>query len=175
MLKIILLILVVAIAGALVAAVFRPDSFRVERSVRIKAAPDKVFAFIDDFHRWTAWSPWEKKDPAMKRDYSGAASGNGAIYAWDGNKDVGQGRMQIVESLPHSKIRIQLNFARPMETQSTAEFTLTPQADGTEVHWAMYGPQPYIGKVMSLFVSMDKMVGKDFDAGLADLKAAAES
>ncbi|HWU53317.1 MAG TPA: SRPBCC family protein [Tahibacter sp.] len=175
MFKLIALIVVVVVVGVLVAAAFRPESFRIERSIRIKAPPEKIYAFIDDFHRWTAWSPWEKLDPALKRDYSGAASGKDAVYAWKGNSKVGQGRMQIVEATPHSRIRIQLDFLKPFEAHNTAEFTLQPVADGTEVHWAMYGPQPYFSKLMGLFFNMDKMIGKDFEAGLASLKAGAES
>ncbi|GMV31938.1 MAG: hypothetical protein AMXMBFR59_40630 [Rhodanobacteraceae bacterium] len=175
MLKIIVLILVVAIAGVLVAAAFRPDTFRIERSIRIKAAPEKIFAFIDDFHRWTAWSPWERLDPALKRDYSGAASGKDAAYAWEGNSKVGQGRMAIVESVPHSSIRIQLDFIKPFEAHNMAEFTLRPDADGTEVRWVMYGPQPYLSKLMGLVFNMDRMIGKDFETGLANLKSAAEA
>jgi hypothetical protein len=175
MLKIVVLVLLVAIAGVLIAAAFRPDSFRIERSIRIKAAPEQIFAFIDDFRRWTAWSPWEKLDPALKRDYSGAESGKDAAYAWQGNSKVGQGRMQIIESVPHSKIRIQLDFLKPFEAHNTAEFTLRPEADGTEVLWAMHGPQPYVSKLMGLIFNMDKMIGKDFETGLANLKSAAET
>ncbi|HSX59359.1 MAG TPA: SRPBCC family protein [Tahibacter sp.] len=175
MLKIILLVVLVAIAALLVAAAFRPDSFRIERSITIKAAPEKVFALIDDFHRWTAWSPWEKLDPAMKREHSGSASGKDAVYAWEGNGKVGKGSMQIVESVPHSKVLIQLHFIKPMDTRSHAEFTLRPGGDTTEVNWAMYGPQPYMSKLMGLVFNMDKMIGKDFEKGLADLKSAAES
>lgn len=175
MLKIILLVLAVAIIGVLIAATFRPDSFRIERSIRINAAPEKVFAFIDDFHRWTAWSPWEKLDPTMKRTHSGSPSGKDAVYAWEGNGKVGQGSMQIAESVPHSKILINLHFLKPMDTRSTAEFTLTPRDGGTEVNWAMYGPAPYLSKLMGLFFNMDTMIGKDFERGLADLKSAAET
>lgn len=175
MLKIIVLILIIAIAGVLVAAAFRPDAFRIERSIRIKAAPETIFAFIDDFRRWTAWSPWEKLDPALKRDYSGATSGKDAAYAWEGNGKVGQGRMAIVESVPCSKIRIKLDFIKPFEAHNMAEFTLRPDADGTEVHWVMHGPQPYLSKLMGLVFNMDRMIGKDFETGLANLKSAAEA
>ncbi|MBL8297310.1 MAG: SRPBCC family protein [Rhodanobacteraceae bacterium] len=175
MLKTIALILVAIIACVLIAAALQPDSFRVERSIRIKAPPEKIFAFIDDFHRWAAWSPWEKLDSAMKRDYSGAASGQGAVYAWEGNSKVGQGRMQIVESSPHSVIRIQLDFLKPFEAHNTAEFRLQAEADGTEVRWAMHGPQPYLSKLMGLVFNMDKLIGKDFETGLANLKSVAET
>jgi hypothetical protein len=175
MLKIVVLVLLVALVGLLVAAAFRPDTFRIERSIRIKAAPEKIFALIDDFRRWTVWSPWERKDPALQRDYSGAASGEGAAYAWQGNSKVGHGRMQIVESTPPSRIRVRLDFLKPFEAHNTAEFTLRPDGDETEVSWAMYGPQPYLSKLMGLVFSMEKLVGKDFESGLANLKASAES
>lgn len=175
MFKIIALVVIAVIAIVLVFAAFRPDSFRYERSIRIKASPEKIYAFLDDFHRWTAWSPWEKKDPAMQRQFGGSASGKGATYAWQGNKDVGEGRMEIVESAPHGSLKIQLVFIKPFAANNMAEFTLTPAGDETEVHWAMYGPQPYVAKVMGLFLNMDKMIGKDFEAGLAALKASAES
>ncbi|TDR39991.1 polyketide cyclase/dehydrase/lipid transport protein [Tahibacter aquaticus] len=175
MFKIIVLVVIAAIAAALVAAAFRPDSFRVERSIRIKASAEKIYAYLDDFHRWTAWSPWEKLDPALAREYSGSTSGKGAIYAWQGNNKVGQGRMEIIESVPHSRLAIKLDFLKPFEAHNTAEFTLKPVGDEIALNWAMSGPQPYLFRLMGLFVSMDKMVGKDFEAGLAALKASAES
>lgn len=175
MFKIIVLVVIAAIAAALVAAALRPDSFRVERSIRIKASAEKIYAYLDDFHRWTAWSPWEKLDPALAREYSGSTSGKGAIYAWQGNNKVGQGRMEIIESVPHFRLAIKLDFLKPFEAHNTAEFTLKPVGDEIALNWAMSGPQPYLFRLMGLFVSMDKMVGKDFEAGLAALKASAES
>jgi uncharacterized protein YndB with AHSA1/START domain len=174
MLKLVLVVGVLALAAVLIAAALRPDTFRVERAIQINASADRIYPLIDDFHRWTAWSPWEKRDPALKRDYSGAASGKGAVYAWEGNKEVGQGRMEILEAVPPSRIVIKLDFFKPFEAHNTAEFTLQPGAAGTELRWAMYGPQPYLFKLMGLFFSMDKMVGKDFDDGLASIKAIAE-
>ena len=174
MLKYILLIVVLAVVALLIVAAFRPDTFRVERVIQINAPADRIYPLIDDFHRWTAWSPWEKRDPALKRDYSGAASGKGAVYAWEGNKDVGQGRMEILEAMPPSRIVIKLDFLKPFEAHNTAEFTLQPAAGGTELRWAMHGPQPYLFRLMSLLFNMDKMVGKDFEAGLASIKAIAE-
>lgn len=173
MFKVILIVIVLVIAGILVFAATRPDSFRVERSTTIKAPPDKVFAFLNDFHNWGVWSPWEKMDPNMKRTFAGAVSGQGSIYAWQGNSKVGEGRMEILEAAP-AKVVIQLDFLKPFEAHNTAEFTLTPQGDATAVNWAMYGRSPYMVKVMSLFMNMDSMIGKDFEAGLANLKAAAE-
>lgn len=174
MFKKIALAAVVLVAAVLLFAATRPDSFRVQRSTSIKASPEKVFPLIADFHAWGAWSPWEKLDPAMKRTHSGAPSGKGAAYAWDGNNDVGAGRMEIAEVVPPSRITIKLDFSRPMEGHNTAEFTLVPKGDASEVTWAMFGPNPYLSKLIGLFLDMDKMIGKDFDAGLANLKALAE-
>jgi hypothetical protein len=175
MLKIIAIIIVaVLIIGVLIFAATRPDMFRVQRSVSIKAPPEIIFAFINDFNRWDAWSPWEKKDPAMKRTFGATASGTGAVYSWEGNKNVGHGSMEIVESTPSSLVRITLDFLKPFEAHNIAEFALAAQGDTTNVTWAMYGPANFIAKLIGVFVSMDRMVGKDFEAGLANLKAVAE-
>ncbi|MBK8336403.1 MAG: SRPBCC family protein [Sterolibacteriaceae bacterium] len=174
MFKKIALAAVVLVAAVLLFAATRPDSIRVQRSTSIKAAPEKIFPLIADFHAWSAWSPWEKLDPAMKRTHSGAPSGKGAAYAWDGNNDVGAGRMEIAEVVPPSRITIKLDFSRPMEGHNTAEFTLVPKGDASEVTWTMVGPSPYLSKLIGLFLDMDKMIGKDFEAGLANLKALAE-
>jgi len=174
MFKRLLAIVVVALIAVLLYANARPDGFHIERSTTIKAPPEKVFAAIDDFKGWAGWSPWEKKDPKMQRTHSGAASGKGAVYAWTGNKDVGQGRMEVVESTPPSRLVIKLDFIQPFEAHNTAEFTLKPQGDATEVTWAMHGPQPFMAKLMGLFFSMDKLVGSDFETGLANLKTLAE-
>ena len=170
-LGIVIVLLIVVILGL---AATKPDTFRVERSTLIQAPADRVYAQLEDFHRWSAWSPWEKLDPALKRTYSGAENGVGAVYAWEGNSKVGQGRMEIREAVPASKVEIQLDFLKPFEAHNTADFTLAPQGDSTQVTWAMTGPNNFLGKVMSVFVSMDSMVGKDFETGLANLKAAAE-
>jgi len=172
-LAIIAVILLVAAAAVLVLAGMKPDTFRVERAARIEAPPQRIFGLINDFRNWASWSPWEKMDPALKRTYSGPPSGKGAVYEWDGNKKVGQGRMEIVDAAP-SRIAIKLDFLRPFEAHNNVVFTLTPQGDATLVTWAMQGPLPYLGKVMHVFMNMDRMVGKDFEAGLANLKAAAE-
>ena len=173
MLKTIAIIVVVLIAAILGYAMTMPDSFRVQRTTSIKAPPEKIFSIINDFHRWGSWSPWDKMDPEMKRTYSGAASGKGAAYAWQGNSKVGEGRMEIADTSP-SKVTIKLDFMKPFEAHNTVEFTLEPKGDSTNVTWAMYGPSEFITKVMGVFVSMDKMVGKDFETGLANLKAVAE-
>ena len=173
-LGIVAIVVVVAIACLLLFAVTRPASFTVNRSIAIKAPADKIFALIQDLHRWAAWSPWENKDPAMKRTFGGTPAGLGAVYEWTGNKNVGQGRMEIVETKAPEKVVIKLDFIKPFEAHNMAEFTLLPTGDTITVTWSMYGPSPYIAKVMGMFVSMDKMVGKDFDAGLVNLKTVAE-
>jgi hypothetical protein len=168
-------VLVVAIAAVLIIAAIKPDTFRVQRSASMKAPAEKIFAQIQDFHNWGSWSPWEKLDPQLKRTYSGADKGLGAIYEWEGNKQVGKGRMEITEATPSSKIGIKLDFFKPFEAHNTAEFTLGAQGDSTEVNWAMNGSQPFLFKVMTLFMSIDKMIGKDFEAGLANLKQLTET
>jgi uncharacterized protein YndB with AHSA1/START domain len=174
MFKILLTLVIAVIAAALLYATTRPDTFRVERSIRINASPEKLFALISDFHQWENWSPWEKIDPAIQRTYSGAAQGQGAIYAWAGNKDIGQGRMEVTETTAPTKVVIKLDFITPFEAHNTVEFTLQAQGGATTVTQAMYGPSPFISKLMSLVFSMDKMVGGKYEEGLANLKALAE-
>jgi len=174
MLKIIGLIIAVLIAGVLILAATKPDTFRVQRAASIKAPPEKVFALINDFNRWGAWSPWEKKDPAMKRTFGATTSGKGAVYAWEGNKDVGQGRMEIAESVSPDRVTIKLDFVKPFEANNIVAFKLEPRGDMTNVTWAMQGPTPYFAKIIHVFINMDSMVGTDFEAGLANLKAVAE-
>ncbi len=166
-------VLAIGIAGVLAYAATRPDDFRVQRTAAIKAPPEKIFPFINDFRRWTIWSPFEKIDPAMKRTYGEKSAGPGATYAWDGSKNIGAGSMTMVDSSPQ-KVIIKLDFMRPFEAHNIAEFTLQPAGDATNVTWSMHGPVPYFAKIIHLFVNMDKMVGGQFAAGLADLKAAAE-
>ena len=172
-LAIIGVVIVVAIAGILIYAATKPDTFRVQRVVLINAPSDKIFPLINDIKAWTVWSPYEKKDPAMKRTYGAVTAGKGATYAWEGNKDVGQGSLEIVESSPR-KIVLKLDFLKPFEAHNMGEFLLEPKGDSTSVTWAIYGPSPYMSKVMSTFMDFDKMIGRDFEHGLADLKAAAE-
>lgn len=167
------LVLAICVGGVLAYAATRPDTFRVERRISVKAPPEKIHALIDDFAHWGAWSPYEKKDPAMKRTFSGPQAGKGAIYAWDGDNNIGAGQMEILESVP-DRIVIKLDFLRPFEAHNTAEFTMRPRGDSTDVIWAMHGPNLFIGKVMQVFLDMDRMVGTDFETGLADLKKAAE-
>ena len=174
MIKTIAILLVVLIVGVLIFASTKPDTFTVQRSAAIKAPPEKIFAVIDDFHRWPDWSPWEKLDPAIKRTLGGPANGKGATYAWEGNGKAGAGRMEIIESAPASKVGIQLDFIKPFEGHNIAEFTLTPQGDSTQVSWVMRGPTPFVSKLMQVFMSLDRVIGKDFEEGLANLKALTE-
>jgi uncharacterized protein YndB with AHSA1/START domain len=171
---IIAVVLVIAIAVVLILAATKPPTFSVRRATTIKAPPGKIFPLINDFHQWGSWSPYEHKDPAMKRSYSGAASGKGAVYAWNGNKNVGSGRMEIIDVSTPSKIVIKLDFFTPFEGHNTAEFTMLPQGDGTNVTWLMHGPAPLMSKVMQVFINIDNMIGKDFEVGLANLKMLAE-
>lgn len=164
----VLLVLVLAYAATL------PDSFRVERSTVIKAPPEKVFAYLNDFQKFGAWSPWEHIDPEMKRFFSGPATGVGSVYEWSGNGEVGAGRMEITDQVPNAKVTIKLDFLKPFKTENITDYTLQAVPEGTSVTWAMSGSSPYIAKVIGVFVSMDKMVGKDFERGLANLKAVAE-
>ena len=171
---VIAVILAVAIAVILILAATKPDTFSVQRATNVRAPPEKIFPLINDFHRWGSWSPYEHKDPAMKRTYSGAASGKGAVYAWDGNKNVGSGRMEILDASAPSKIRIKLDFFTPFEGHNTAEFTMLPQGDATSLTWLMHGPAPFMSKLMQVFMNIDNMVGKDFEVGLANLKRLTE-
>lgn len=173
MLKTILLVLVLSVVAILIYAATRPDTFRVQRAAAIKAPPEKIVGVLSDFHGWEAWSPWEKMDPGMKRAYSGAPKGKGASYAWEGNSKVGQGRMEITEAAP-SRVAMNLDFVKPFEAHNKVEFTLVPKGEGTEVTWSMAGPVPYFAKILHVFVDMDAMVGSQFEAGLANLKAVTE-
>jgi uncharacterized protein YndB with AHSA1/START domain len=168
------LIVLALIAGVLIFAATKPDVFQVERRAVIQAPPEQVFALISDFSRWGGWSPWEKKDPGMKRRFGATTAGKGATYAWEGNKEVGKGRMEIIESTPPSKVGLRLDFETPFEAHNTVTFTLTPEGDSTRINWSMEGPVPYLFKIMHVFINMDKMCGRDFETGLANLKALAE-
>jgi hypothetical protein len=168
------LVILIVIAGVFAYASTRPDTFRVERSVTINAPADGIYPLIADFRAWANWSPYDKKDPEMKRTYGSITTGKGATYAWDGDKNVGQGSMQILEASAPSKVVIKLDFVKPFEAHNTAEFALQPKGDATQVTWAIHGPSPLISKVMGLFMNFDDMIGKDFQVGLANLKALAE-
>jgi len=171
---IVAVILAIAIAVVLILAATKPDTFRVTRAASIEAPAERIFPLINDFHRWTTWSPYETRDPAMKRTYDGAASGKGAVYAWNGNKNVGSGRMEILDAQAPSKLVIKLDFFTPFEGHNTAEFTMLPQGDATNVTWTMYGPAAFMSKLMQVFMNLDHMIGKDFEVGLANLKTLAE-
>jgi uncharacterized protein YndB with AHSA1/START domain len=167
-------VLAIAIAIVLILAATKPDTFSVQRATTIKAPPERIFPLINDFHEWASWSPYENKDPAMKRSFGGAASGRGAVYAWQGNKNVGSGQMEIMDASAPSKIVIKLDFFTPFEGRNTAEFTMLPQGDATNVTWLMHGPAPFMSKLMQVFINLDNMIGKDFEAGLANLKRLAD-
>lgn len=174
MVKKILLAAMALVALLLVYAAFQPNAFLVTRSTTIQAPPAKVFAILNDLHQFGSWSPWQKLDPAMQTTYSGAASGAGAVYTWTGNDQVGTGRMEILKTVPDAKLTLKLDFFEPFEAHNTAEYTLQSNGTTTTVTWAMLGPSPDISKLMGVFVSMDRMIGKDFEIGLANLKAVAE-
>jgi hypothetical protein len=174
MLKLIGIAVVVLVAGILIYAAMRPDTIRVERMANIKALPEKIYPQIYDLKAWAAWSPYEKKDPAMKRTFGTVTAGKGAVYEWDGNKNVGKGRMEITEVAAPSRIVIKLDFFEPFEGHNTAEFTVDGKDGVTAVTWAMYGPANFMSKLMGVFFDMDKMIGTDFEVGLANLKSIAE-
>jgi hypothetical protein len=163
---------IAAIALLMVAAV-QPPTYHVERTTTIAAAPEKIHLLVDDFHNWQQWSPWAGLDPKMKVSYSGAPSGPGAIYEWQGNRKVGKGRMEILAAQP-TETSIKLDFLAPFESHTESSFLLQPQGATTRVTWTLDGPNTFTSKLMGVFVSMDKMVGRDFETGLAKLKATAE-
>jgi hypothetical protein len=171
---IVVAVLVVAIAVVLVYAATKPDQFRVQRSTSINAPPDRIFPLINEFRNWSSWSPYEHKDPAMRRTFSGAANGKGAVYEWDGNSNVGAGRIEIVDTIPPSKVMIKLDMLKPFEAHNDVVFTIEPRGETTNVTWAMAGHTPYFAKIMHVFINVDSMVGKDFEAGLASMKSVAE-
>jgi uncharacterized protein YndB with AHSA1/START domain len=175
---IIAVLLAIAIAIILILAAMKPASFSVQRATTVKAPPERIFPLIGDFHKWGSWSPYENKDPAMKRSYSGATSGKGAVYGWEGNRNVGSGRMEILDTSAPSKIVIKLDFFTPFEGHNTAEFTMLPQGDATNVTthvtWLMHGPAPLMNRVMQVFMNLDNMIGKDFEVGLVNLKNISE-
>jgi len=175
MLYAILLIVVLLVAVLLLVAAMKPNTFRFARSITVNAPPEAVFAQVVDFHRWESWSPFEKLDPSMKKSFSGADQGVGAIYTWDGNAKAGAGRMEIVETNPPNRVTLNLAFSRPFKAENVTDFTMEPAAGGTQVTWAMHGKNSFVSKLMSVFMSMDKLVGKDFEEGLANLKRNAEA
>lgn len=173
MLKTILLVVAAVIAALLAYAAFRPDSFRLARSTTIAAPPEKVFALINDLRQFNTWNPFARMEPNVALTYDGAGAGVGAAYSWKGDK-TGEGRMQITESVPAQRVSAKLDFVKPMEAHNVVDFTVQPQGSGSTVTWAMHGPMPYVSRLMTIFFDMDKTVGRDFEAGLANLKALAE-
>lgn len=170
---------VAAAAAAGVAAVLglaarKPDEFTVRRTARMSAPPERIFPLINDFHAWAQWSPWERLDPGMTRTHSGAPSGPGAVYEWNGNRKVGEGRMEITGATAPRHVEVKLDFIRPFASSNVTSFTLAPDGDGTVVTWDMRGPNAFSSKVMGVFMNMERMVGNDFERGLASMKSAAE-
>jgi len=175
MIRTILISVLVLIVSILIYAATKPSDFKIQRSATIKASPDKLFPLINDLHTMQTWSAWETVDPKMKRSYSGEASGKGAKYAWEGNREIGQGSMEIMESIPASKVVLRLDFIKPFEGHSTVEFSMVPNGDNTVVTQTMRGTSSYIPKLMCLlFFNQDKMIGGKFEEGLANLKVIAE-
>jgi uncharacterized protein YndB with AHSA1/START domain len=174
MLKTIAIVIIAIIAAVLVFAATRSDTFRVFRTTRIQAPPERIFPLINDLHRFNTWNPYERKDPNLKGRYSGATAGKGAMYSFDGNHNVGQGTVEITDSVAPLKVAMQLHMIKPFEARNQVEFTLEPRGPVTEVTWAMSGHRPYLGKLIGLFFDTDRMIGPDFEAGLASLKAAVE-
>lgn len=169
----ILVMLGLILVGLFIAASQKPDTVHYERSTVINAPPDRILPHISDFRKWAAWSPWDKMDPAMKRSYSGAESGVGARYAWVGNKKVGEGNM-LINEVSTQGVKLDLNFLKPWKAECKVQLAFTPSGNGTQVRWIMDGPNSFMGKLFSLFVNMDKMIGKDFETGLSGLKAVVE-
>ncbi|CDX52611.1 conserved exported hypothetical protein [Mesorhizobium plurifarium] len=170
----ILIVLVVIIAAVLVYAATRPNDFVVTRSASINAPAETIFPLINDFRRWPEWSPFEKLDPGMQRTLSGADSGKGAAYAWEGSSKAGKGRMEITSSVPPSQVALKLDFEKPFRANNTVDFTLSPSGEGTTVTWAMRGARPFMAKLMGLFMNFDALIGRDFEAGLDNLRRATE-
>ena len=175
MIKKILLGLVVIVVVLCIVIALQSSTYHVERTATVNAPAPVVYAQVNDFHNWNAWSPWAKLDPAMKQTFEGAPAGNGAIYTWNGNKEVGQGRMLITESHPSELVKIKLDFIRPFAGTSDTVFTFKPAGNQTTVTWSMSGDKNFIAKAFHLFVNMDKMIGGDFEKGLAQMKAVAEA
>jgi len=168
-------IVVLVVAVLAVVVVMQPSEFRIQRSAIIAAPAPAVFAQVNDFHNWEAWSPWAKLDPSVKNSFEGAPAGQGAMFAWAGNSKVGEGRMTITDSRPSELVRIKLEFLKPFAATNTAEFTFKPAGDRTAVTWSMFGHNNFISRAVFLFVNMDKALGSEFEKGLASMKSAAEA
>ena|SRR2546423_5900067 len=170
---IVVIVLVVAIFCVVVA--IQPSHYHIERTATINAAAPIVFAQVNDFHKWDAWSPWAKLDPAMKTSFEGAPAGTGAMYSWTGNDQVGEGKMTITQSVPSTLVKIKLEFLKPWVATNATDFLFASQGNQTSVTWKMDGDNNFMGKAFGLFMSMDKMVGNDFEKGLAQMKTVAEA
>lgn len=175
MLGYVLIAVVIVVAGLALVIARQPDSFRIERSLRVTAPADEVFAQVNDLHNWEQWSPWTKRDPDMSKTYEGSAAGVGAVYRWSGNKEVGKGSNTIVESRPGELIRMQLEFLQPFQASNEVLFRFVPEGQSTRVSWSMSGRNNFISKAVHLVMNMDKMCGGDFELGLAQLKAISEA
>jgi len=175
MLKIALLLVTFVIIAFVIIVLFQPAHFTVSRNAEISAPVSVVFAQVNDFHRWQNWNPWGKLDPLVKQTYEGQPAGTGAIYRWTGNREVGQGRMTITESVPGELIRLQLEFFKPFRATNIAKFSFRPEGARTAVTWSMFGEKNFVAKALHLFINMDKMIGGQFEKGLTSLKAAAEA
>jgi Polyketide cyclase / dehydrase and lipid transport len=175
MTMIIVFVVLVLLAAILGFATMKPDTLRVQRDARINASSQSLFALVNDFHRWGSWAPQDRMDPKMKRSYSGAASGVGAVSEWDSSGQAGKGRMEITAALPPSKITVRVDFVKPFEAHNINEFTFDPEGDNTKVTWAMQGSNIYLTKIMSVFINMDRMLGTHFETGLRNLKTIAEA
>jgi len=170
----ILLVLVLLIAGFVGLVAMQPSDFRVRRSAAMAADPAAVFAHVNDFHKWEAWSPWAKRDPNAKNSFEGPESGKGAVFKWSGNAEVGEGSMTLTESVPNQLVRIRLDFIKPFEDTADVEFYFQPEGDQTRVTWTMSGRNNFIAKAMCLFMNMDQMIGGDFEQGLKNMKSVVE-
>jgi hypothetical protein len=175
MFKNILIALAILAAAFAVVVAMQPADFRVVRSLSVDAPPEVVFAQVNDFHNWNAWSPWANLDPEMTQSFGGSPAGTGATYSWSGNDQVGEGRMTIIESRPPELVRINLEFLKPFAATNLTEFTFEPEGGQTAVTWTMSGRNSFIAKAFGLFVNMDQMIGGDFEKGLAQMKAVAEA
>jgi hypothetical protein len=166
----ILVLLTLVVIVLIIVVALRPNHFSIARSAMIPASPAALFAEVNDFHRWNAWSPWARMDPASNKCYEGAASGEGAVFRWAGNKQVGEGRMTLMESHPDRLIRIKLEFVKPFKATNTVEFTFEPSGDQTVVRWSMSGPTNFVGKAIGLVLNCEKMIGRQYEQGLENLK-----
>ncbi len=173
MFKLIVIVVVVLLLAIFIYAWSKPDTFHVERSISIRAPQEKLFAIINDFHQWNEWTPYNK-DPAMKKTYSGSANGKGAVYAWEGNKEVGQGEITITDTTPPKEVVLALHMIKPFEGRNRVVFSLDARGDSTTVTWTLEDRHTYLMKIMSMFINLDKMIGGDFEVGLAKLKTVAE-